>query len=240
MLASFVMKNFALTITCLGAIFVRVQSQNEITKEIFDHLIPKAVILMEGSLFRGETQIKLFSSEFSQSYGEIESYQRNFNIQVHAGLNYEIGEIKTASATFAMMFLKRNDLVPNPGIEFLVIYRKQKVAGQTSEIDTARKEWMKLCNGHQVSELVNRLYTKDAYYYNQGRLLQGRQSLITEYGYMNDDSYSLQLTPKHLAVISEEIAYEVGRCSGSYPNPYMLIWQKQSNGKWQILMDSND
>ena len=98
---------------------------------------------------------------------------------------------------------------------------------------------MELCNAHRASELVSTVYTPDAYYYNCGRILQGAEAISNEYSYMNSPQYSLKLTPKHVVFVTSNIAYEIGRCSGSYPLPYMLLWKKKSDGNWQILMDSN-
>jgi ketosteroid isomerase-like protein len=127
----------------------------------------------------------------------------------------------------------------NSGIEFLIMYKKTDPENQLTDIDRARKEWMKWCNSHQAGELVKNLYTKDAYYYNRGRLLKGTESITEEYAYMNSPSYSLTLTPKHVELVNSEIAFEIGKCSGSYPNPYMLLWKRQDDGNWKILMDSN-
>lgn len=111
---------------------------------------------------------------------------------------------------------------------------------QSFEIDQSRKEWTELCNSHRADELVKRLYHSDAYYYNRGRLLQGTKSITTEYNYMNNPGYSLKLTPKHVAFVTSDIVFEIGLCSGSYNKPYMLLWEKHTDGNWRVLMDSND
>ena len=111
---------------------------------------------------------------------------------------------------------------------------------QYPEIDQSRMEWMELCNAHRAEELVKQKYTMDAYYYNRGRLLQGTKSITQEYSYMNRESYSLKLAPRHVLFVTPDIVFEIGQCSGSYSNPYMLLWEKQADGNWQVLMDSND
>jgi ketosteroid isomerase-like protein len=121
-----------------------------------------------------------------------------------------------------------------------VIYEQKDVPDQPSELDESRTEWMRLCNAHQVDQLVSRLYASNAFYYNRGRLLQGTKAITKEYSYMSNPNYSLKLTPKHVAFVTPDIAYEIGQCSGSYPNPYMLLWEKEEDGRWVILMDSND
>ena len=213
--------------------------QNDIGKQIFSHLKSNAYILYEGDIIHGEQNIKQFITEFSAANKGIEPYRKNFNIEVNKGLDFEIGEMQTKSALFHVMFLKSKSVASEPTIEFLVISKQHDTDIDTTSLDQWRNKWMELCNAHQASELVKQLYTADAFYYNRGRLLQGTEAITTEYGYMNSPNYSLTLTPKHIVMVTPDIAYEIGRCSGSYPLPYMLVWEKQSDGQWMVLMDSN-
>ncbi len=229
-----------LVLVLFGSMVLKAQSQKEFEKGFFNQLTDDALILSEAGIVRGSSEIKDFVSEFVLSEGRKYFYEKNFSIRVSAVLDYETGEISVNSKTFSVMFLKKKDDESGPRIEFLVLYEKEDAISQLSDIDQSREEWMRLCNAHKADELVKRLYAADAYYYNRGRLLQGTKSLAAEYSYMNNPNYSLKLTPKHVAFISPDKAYEIGQCSGSYPNPYMLLWEKQADGKWVILMDSND
>jgi ketosteroid isomerase-like protein len=176
-------------------------------------------------------------SSFSSS-GKI-IYKNNFSISVKTGLDYEVGEIQTDKETYAVMFLKGKSEFSAPKIEFLVNYKKVSSEKDKLDIDKQRNKWMELCNAHDAEELVKQLYTIESYYYNRGRLIEGTKAISAEYIYMNNPGYNLKLTPKHLVIVSSNIAYEIGQCSGSYPLPYMLLWKKQPNGNWQVLMDSN-
>ena len=190
-----------------------------------------ALILSEDELIRGKSQIEAFVKDLVGSKEEMYSYDKEFSIEVHADLHYEIGRLNIDSRSFAVMDLKRLD-ASEPEIDFLVIYEQKETSVQPANLDESRTEWMRLCNAHQADKLVRQLYTSNAYYYNQGRLLEGTKALTAEYSYMNNPNYSLQLTPKHIVIVTSEIAYEVGRCSGSYPNPYMLVWKK--SGRWSM------
>lgn len=207
------MKQHIFILAFLGSITLSAQSQKEIGKEFFNHLKTDALILSEDGLVRGE--IKDFASDFVKSNGKVNSYKKEFSIEVSSILDYEIGEIQTNANSFLVMFLKRKDDASGAKIEFLVIYKKVGSASQQADIDRARMKWMEFCNSHRVDELVKQLYHSEAYYYNRGRLLQGTKSLTTEYGYMNDPGYSLKLTPKHLAFVTSDIVFEIGLCSGS-------------------------
>jgi ketosteroid isomerase-like protein len=197
------------------------------------------LILTEVGLLKDTPNINQFVSDFEAKNGKINTYTKEFSIDVNSSLDYEIGEIQTDLRSYAVMFLKTKREEVSAKIEFLVIYEKTSSQIDLMAIDKMRKEWMTLCNSHQVDQLVKQLYLPDAYYYNRGRLIQGTKALSAEYSYMNAPSYSLNLTPKHIVSVTSDIVYEIGRCSGSYPLPYILVWKKQKDGKWLILMDSN-
>ena len=106
-------------------------------------------------------------------------------------------------------------------------------------IKKQRAEWIRLCNAHDANTLIETLYTENTMYYNKGRLLTGRVDLVTEYEYMNNPQYNLTLNPILIEPVSETVVYEMGQCKGSYNGKYLLVWQKNSNGVWKVLFDSN-
>ena len=215
------------------------RSQSEVSDSFFKQLMDDVVILSERGMIRGEKQVSGFVSDLiSDSNGET-TYSKTFNAAVNPNLVYEIGELLLNNQSYQVMFIKRKNNKQRQSIEFLVIYRNESPVTEHSALKVKRDMWMEFCNTHQAGALVRQLYTKEAYYYNRGRLLQGTKALSTEYSYMNSPSYSLQLTPKHIVFVSPQIAYEIGQCSGSYPYPYMLLWNKTKNGQWKIMMDSN-
>lgn len=228
------MKKLICTLVILSSLLVNAQTSGEIQSDFFKHLKSDAIILTDSGLIRDSLKVKKYAAKFKGS-----TYKNDFSIHVRSTLDFEIGELKIKSDIYTVMFLKTKDVNANATVEFLTIYKKSKSGSDYSEIDTAREKWMKLCNSHQASKLVEQLYESNAYYYNKGRVLQGSEALAAEYSYMNSSSYSLTLTPKHIVSVTPDIVYEIGQCSGSYPLPYMLLWKKQKDGTWKILMDSN-
>lgn len=223
----------------LGSMMLNAQSTGEIQKDLFDHLQNDVLILTKSGLLEDTAKVAAFVASFKTSNGKGSTYKKEFSIAVNKSLDYEIGEILADSKLYFVMFLKNKADNSGPKIEFLIIHEKTASQIAPAEIDKARNNWMELCNAHQAAKLVEQLYMADAYYYNRGRLLRGTKALASEYGYMNSPDYSLKLTPKHLTFVSSDLVYEIGQCSGSYPLPYMLVWKKQEDNKWQILMDSN-
>ena len=234
------MKHQIFVIALYASVLLDAQSQKETGNEFFNQLTADALILSEDGLIRGTKKINAFVAEFVKSNRNTKAYKKQFSIPVNAQLAYEIGEIQAIENVFSVMFLRRKGTKAGSSIELLVIYKKVDAEDPLAAINRSRTQWMELCNAHKAAELVKELYTSNAFYYNRGRLLQGTKTISAEYGYMNSPAYSLKLTPKHVAGITPTIAFEIGRCSGSYPNPYMLLWEKQADGKWQVLMDSND
>lgn len=231
------MKRLFVFLSLCSTIFLPALSQ--IQGNFFQQLTDQSLILSQDGLVRGQEDIEAFTSDFTNEQGAVKSYEKKFSVEVSPTLIYEIGEVETATKSFAVMFLRKKSQSKTE-IEFLTIYEQTSSDSQRSAIDQARTKWMELCNAHRAGELVEKMYTANSYYYNRGRLLQGTTAIIEEYSYMNRSSYSLKLTPKHLAFVSSDIAYEIGQCSGSYNNPYMLLWQRQEDGSWQVLMDSNN
>lgn len=201
----------------------------------FTQLKSDAYIFADDKLIKGEAALQNYISKFGESY----TYNNEFRIQVNDHLDYEMGELKTKLNVYSVLFISSKSTESTKHIELLVISKKEDSKEDLSAIDVARANWIKLCNAHNADNLVSNLYHKDAYYYNRGRLLKGTKALSREYSYMNDPNYSLQLTPKQVIIVNANIAFELGRCSGSYPLPYLLVWQKHPDTTWKIVLDSN-
>ncbi|MBO3697266.1 hypothetical protein [Roseivirga sp. E12] len=227
---------FACLLLC--AMAFSTQAQTDTGKAFFKALKEEVLILTENGLLRNRKDTKQFVKAFMKQNTK-SSYESSFSVAVNSSLAYEIGVIRSGGNVFSVMLIKQQGIASTQQVEFLVIYEKDSIQDVSAAIDKRRAKWMELCNAHQASTLVTELYTQEAYYYNRGRVLQGPAALSAEYSYMNDSNYSLKLTPRHVAFVSENIAYEIGKCSGSYPLPYMLLWEKQADGNWQIKMDSN-
>ncbi len=215
------------------------QIDNKMLQSIDSQYHPKVIGLSKNGLVEGREAMKLFLVDFDKKQGSTVNFKTLYQVPVYQKLEYEIGLSETAKGgQFAhiIIWLKENDA-------------KQKIADvafeKTSEIEVpaelanAREKWMKLCASKNAKKLVSELYTNDAIYYNRGRILIGHDQLSKEYSYMNDPSYSLKLSPKHIEMVAEDLIYEIGMCSGSYNLPYILVWKKQQDGNWKIYMDSN-
>jgi ketosteroid isomerase-like protein len=109
----------------------------------------------------------------------------------------------------------------------------------TNEIADRRRLWIELCNANNAENLIKKLYTTDAIYFNHKPIVKGTEALIVEYDYMNNKDYTLNLQPLKVKMVNANIAFEIGQCSGSYKGKYILVWKKQLDGSWKIYIDSN-
>ncbi len=108
-----------------------------------------------------------------------------------------------------------------------------------TNIAERRKLWIQLCNENNSNNLVKELYSSNTIYYNHKPLIKGTDDLTREYRYMDDKNYNLKLHPLILKVVNANFVFEIGQCSGSYKGKYILVWEKNSEGKWKIIIDSN-
>jgi ketosteroid isomerase-like protein len=117
--------------------------------------------------------------------------------------------------------------------------KANKTPVNLNEIESARNDWMQLCNQHNAIELIRKAYTSDAIYYSHKPLIIGTDAITKEYSYMNQPNYSLHLDPIVIEPVNDHIVFEIGQCSGSYNGNYVLVWKKQKDGSWQVFFDSN-
>ncbi|MFD0862138.1 YybH family protein [Sungkyunkwania multivorans] len=151
--------------------------------------------------------------------------------------DYEIGGFITANATYSHLLIwnRSSDNIR----EFEFIAKVDKGQNYSIEIDKRRARWVVLCNLHDAARLVSELYSENAVYFSHKPVIIGHESITQEYQYMNDPNYQLTLHPITVQMVNENLAYEIGQCKGTYNGKYMLVWQRDEQGIWRILVDSN-
>ncbi|OJU27276.1 MAG: hypothetical protein BGN92_03695 [Sphingobacteriales bacterium 41-5] len=101
----------------------------------------------------------------------------------------------------------------------------------TIRINERRKLWIQLCNENNSKNLVEELYIKNAIYYNRKPPIRSTNNLIKEYSYTNNKNYRLQLHPLTTTTVNANLVFEIGQCKGTYNGKYILVWEKDSDGK---------
>jgi ketosteroid isomerase-like protein len=185
----------------------------------------------------------LIANYYTFHKGKITSIESIFSIEANKEkrINYELVSYKTDDhKEFIGLVIWRME---NEKIirEFEFTEESSIESGKvdTTKISERRKLWMELCNAHNVKALVEQLYSNNTIYYNHKPIVKGTEKLVKEYSYMNNKNYRLTLQPIIVKVVNDNLAFEVGQCSGGYNGKYILIWNKQADGNWKIYIDSN-
>lgn len=152
---------------------------------------------------------------------------------------YEIGGFLTEEGTPFKHLVIWNIAHERPVRELEFVAGTEYYSPAFDAIDRSRNTWIERCNQHNAGNLIETMYTPNAFYYNHKPMIVGREALSSEYSYMNNPDYKLSLTPLYTAQVSNSLFYEIGQCSGSYKGKYIIVWQKQPDGNWQVLFDSN-
>lgn len=175
--------------------------------------------------------------------GEIISIESLFSIEASSKrkINYEMVNYKTINREnfIGLVIWKIENEKIIREFEFTKESNSDFNNIDTTNINERRKFWIKLCNENNSSNLVKELYSSNAIYYNHKPIIKGANDLTKEYNYMNDKSYNLKLKPIIVKPVNKNFVFEIGQCSGSYNGKYILVWEKNSAGKWKIIADSN-
>jgi ketosteroid isomerase-like protein len=192
-----------------------------------------------GKAITGKADIAQFYSQKYPNVSKVKTVQVKKRFIETPTLIYEVGTLITDKQEIYPYMVSWNGSKGTWQRELEAMAKKTTSHNDSMQINAAREKWMQLCNAHDHKKLVENLYLKDAYYYNRGRVLEGWESLFTEYKYMSQPSYHLSLKPISVMMVQPDLAYEVGKCSGSYGGHYMLVWEKQRDGEWKVCLDSN-
>ena len=198
------------------------------------------VILTPESVIEGNSSISKYWQDSNHKILNPESLFHTV-ARENRGIEYELVTYSTSngkSFTQLLIWQKTADQ-PSRQLEYTVRVTGDYKAENEKDIEGRRLEWIKLCNEHNARNLVESLYSANTLYYNHKPLVKGREDVIHEYGYMNNERYSLSLHPLHIEYPSADTAIEIGQCKGSYGGKYILVWKKESDGIWRIMMDSN-
>ena len=197
-------------------------------------------IISADNIINGASNIAAHYGKHKQKITTIKSLFR-VEANKRRGITYEMVKFTTDNQKeyLHIVIWKTKDGNVVREFEFTEIHKTSDSKAATTEITQRRKLWMELCNAHNAENLVKQLYSPNTMYYNHKPIVQGTENLIKEYGYMNNNKYSLKLEPKKLIIANSDVAFEIGQCSGSYGGKYILIWKKQADGNWDIYIDSN-
>ena len=157
------------------------------------------------------------------------------------GIDYELLTYKTKDSDeyVQLVIWRLNNGKKVVEFEYAVKKDILNTDGNNDEISVKRNLWMKLCNAHNAKNLVSELYDPNAIYFNHKPLVIGTEAISKEYQYMDNDTYGLTLEPLKVEMATDDVAFEIGQCKGSYGGKYVIVWKKGAEGKWKVFIDSN-
>ncbi|WP_428235395.1 hypothetical protein [Gracilimonas sp.] len=177
-----------------------------------------------------------------QGYSPIQSFQ-------HDKFRYiTVGKLFTSADSLVLLtgwrevdgsWLKEIDVI-------LTIESETTQVSSVSDqlFDPERKKWVELANQHNPEAHIKASYTEDATYFGNGRKSEGRQEIADRYFYMENPNYRVDLEKERLWRISESNVLEIGRYfTGAERRGngglYVILWEEQKSGEWQIELDFN-
>jgi len=208
---------------------------DSISKMYDEHAIR---IFEDGNTIVGKEPIK---DHYQKGSFSIQSMKTDIVIMANQkrGLEYEIGEYTDEDDSKYKHIIIWETKNESPKRVFEVTAQIEKTDNELAVIDDRRKLWMELCNKHNAEALINEMYSKNTLYFNHKPLITGRESLVKEYSYMNNEKYELSLNPIIVEQINKNFVFEIGQCKGSYNGKYIIVWRKEESGKWEVFIDSN-
>lgn len=196
---------------------------------------------LEGELFQGRAKVAAaVKDEFANFSGyENRSVYHEVAAVESGNYVYEIGAFfgQAGEEYVQCLVYKKVDGEMLRSVE--VIRERGTFEAANDELDAARERWMAYCNANKAFDLVREVYTDDALYYDHKEVFQGTLSIAAKYSYMNNPGYNLKLQPLHVEQVSNQFAFEIGQCKGTYGGKYILIWRKDEDGQWRVYFDTN-
>ncbi len=192
-----------------------------------------------------ESLMQIFKKE------EIQNLQRYIPLQTfqHDKFRYlTVGKLITSADSLLLLtgwrevegsWLKEIDVVLS------IESSSTKIDNETEQLlSDERRKWVNLANEHDPEAHIKVSYTEDATYFGNGQKSEGRQEIAERYFYMENPNYQVDLEKKRLWRISENNVLEVGRYfTGSERRGngglYVILWEEQKSGEWQIELDFN-
>lgn len=194
-------------------------------------------LFANDSLFIGSFAIqKALHSQFAK-VGTFVQYDTIVSYQLYEGSALVLGTYTTAKGLKVSSIIGwRKDEVWIKAFEALE-ERSVHMPYAKEDIDLLRSSWELYSNQHRPDLIVQNIFAANGRYFYNGFENKGKQ--ITEaYGYMRDESYSIDLTPKKVYQVTESLIYEIGIYRTTGAGLYLLIWTKDEDS-WKLLLDFN-
>ncbi len=225
--------------------------QSQFIQSISDHQAIDEFISKNGYLFfsdelilntePGETDVILDFQKAADDYRWSNTFINNSETKITVG-SFKKGDLSifilTGWSDIGSAWKKEVDVVLEEDQKMGITLDLER------ELDKERTTWEELANAHDPLAHTNYSYAGGAVYLSGGRRNDGPEEIAQRYSYMENPAYSVYLEDIFLKRTSEGRVVEIGRYSiGSRDSNgkgmYLIVWEKQPEGRWQIALDFN-
>ncbi len=112
-----------------------------------------------------------------------------------------------------------------------------RIPDHKTEIGLLRSSWELYANQHRPDLIVKNVFSSKGKYFYRGKVHMGME-IAEAYGYMRDKSYSIDLTPRKIIPINEQLICEIGIYNAGGKGLYVLLWGWEGDD-WKLLLDFN-
>ena len=208
--------------------------------KLIDSFALKGLLLLEDEIFQGRETVHQKLSEW-QSTGSMPRAYQTEGVVRHDSLHYftygyYAGKGQKFRTVIAWEIIKGKAYK-----EIEIIYPMENNAPENilRTIDQRRADWVRLSNAHDHEALVKDLYAADGYYFNQKKLAKGTQAISERYQYMSTPKWQISLKGLKVIPVNEQVVFEIGEYRSGGVGHYIITWQLQDDGRWQVLLDFN-
>lgn len=213
---------------------------NKDNKNLQSFYLSSAGLYLSGNLdLISETRISELMNVVS-SDENVDGYQETFMTEGRQGHVMTLGYIRQGEDLYANLSAwRKSESGFQKEFETLSKVMSGDIQFDLELFTSQRRNWEKYSNDHDPAGLINNVYTTDSYYLNGGRIDFGRTAIIERYAYMKRENWNIRLEAKGIIPVDQNVAYEIGKYYSTGEGQYLLIWEKQRKGEWQIKLDFN-
>jgi hypothetical protein len=194
-------------------------------------------LFANDSLFIGPISINKALYKIYKDMGALVQYDTLASYQLNEGQAFVLGVYTTAKGlkTPSIIGWRKEDAWTKA---FEVIEAKSiKSPVDMSEINLLRSSWELYSNQHRPELIVQNVFAANGRYFYNGIENKGQQ-IADAYGYMKNETYAIDLSPKKVYQVTDTLVYEIGIYKTYGQGLYFLLWTKEE-GAWKLLLDFN-
>lgn len=194
-------------------------------------------LFVNDSLNIGSIAINKALFNQSKNLGVLVRYDTLGTYQLHKGQVLILGVYTTSlGRKIPSIIAWRKETTWTKAFEVIAEKSKQ-LAADIAGIDVLRSSWELYSNQHRPDLIVRNVFAVNGRYFYNGIENKGIE-IAEAYGYMKNETYTIDLTPLKVYQVNERMIYEIGVYKTNGEGLYFLLWTKEGDD-WKLLLDFN-